>query len=487
MIDLEPLAILKSRPGVLFERLRNSAVVWSWIFNGFRLAAGFILLPLVLNKLPTAELGMYYVLLSLAALVPLVDFGFSPTIGRFVSYAMGGAESLQAQGVARPGGSGAPNYGLLWNLLLTTRTLYRSLTLILFVVLGAWGTYVVHLRANETTSPSITWLAWAVTLVSALFDIYSNWWVIYLRSLNEVLPATRISVLAAVLRLLLAAVLLLCGAGLLSLPIASFLGSWIQRHLARRRCRQMLEGHAPPQPVDVKATLRILWPNTWRLGLQFIGAYLTVNANIAICLSVLGLAASAQYGLSVQLLTFISGMVGVWTSVKWPIIGQYRARHDLLGMQRVLRPRVWLQTFTYLAACAGLLLCGPYLMVSFGGGKQMLPLGWFALMMFNGFFEMQFIIWGTLLSTENRLPYLWPALATNVLSFGLSLALVRFTSLGVGALVLGPFLAGILFNHWYWPPYAARALGTNLTHLMFVGSGIIRQENERAAKNGERG
>ena len=99
----------------------------------------------------------------------------------------------------------------------------------------------------------------------------------------------------------------------------------------------------------------------------------------------------------------------------------------------------------------------------------MLPIGWLALMMFNGFFEMHLVLWCTLLSMENRLPYLWPWLATNVLGLCLSLALVHFTSLGLGALVLGPLLAGIVFNHWYWPPYAARSLGTTLTRLLFVG------------------
>ncbi len=107
--------------------------------------------------------------------------------------------------------------------------------------------------------------------------------------------------------------------------------------------------------------------------------------------------------------------------------------------------------------------------------KQMLPVGWLALMTLNGFFEMQFVLRGTLLSMENRLPYLWPSLATKVLGLCLSLRLVHFTSLGLGALVLGPLLAGLLFNHWYWPPYAARSLGTTLTRLLFIGPGVTQR------------
>ena len=60
----------------IFTRLNNSAVVWSWAFNGFRLASGLFLLPLLLRKLPTEDLGMYYVFLRLIALTMIIDFGW---------------------------------------------------------------------------------------------------------------------------------------------------------------------------------------------------------------------------------------------------------------------------------------------------------------------------------------------------------------------------------------------------------------------------
>jgi hypothetical protein len=478
MIITRLLPFNPSSFAALFKRLANSAVVWSWMHNGLRLASGFILLPLVLLKLSTADMGMYYVLLSLSALVPLADFGFGPTIGRFVMYAMGGADSIQARGVPKPGNSTSPNYKLLWELLFTTRILYRWLTAVLVVILGIWGTYVVGLRIQDTSSPLLTRLAWAATLVTATMEIYANWWAIYLVSMNRVNESFRIGVLGGVLRLTLAAILFMSGCGLLSLPIGTFFGALLQRSLTRRRVHQLLAGHSPPRDFSVRRNLAILWPNTWRLGLHFISGYLTVNANMAICLHVLGLAANAQYGLSVQVVGFVSGITAVWINVKWPIIGQYRARHDLVAVQRILRPRVWLQTLTFLVGCSAVLLSGPFLLQRFGHGKEMLPFSWLALMTLNAFFEMHFTIWGTLLTTENRLPYLWPTVATRVLSLSLSLALIHFTSLGIGALVLGPLLSGILFNYWFWPPYAARSLGTTLFRLLLLGPGKMSHASE---------
>ena len=454
----------------IYQRLVNSAVYWSWFFNFLRLASGLLLLPLVLHKLSTPDLGMYYVLLSLAALSQLVDFGFGETIARFVTYAMGGAREIQAQGLPKPGGSGdTPNYTLLWELLAATRLIYRYLTLAVFVIVGIWGTYMVELRIHETSSVFITRLAWAATLAGTMFDIYANWWCVYLRSLNEVLAAARISVLVMVVRLAVAAGLFCVGAGLLSLPIAAVLSDGLQRWLARSRCLALLKNQPPPDKIEVKKIFKIIWPNTWRVGVSLFSGYLTLNANTAICLWAFGLAANARYGLSLQLMNIASTMAAVWFTVKRPLIGQYLARHDLAAVRQILWPRLWLQNLTLLFLAAGVVFCGSWLLQWVGGGKEILSMGWLAILMLYAFLYLQFVTWGTLMATGNNLAYMWPTVATNVLSLMLSLLLVHFTTLGLGALVLGPLLAGVLFNFWYWPAYAAKDIGTTLSHFLFLG------------------
>jgi hypothetical protein len=128
---------------------------------------------------------------------------------------------------------------------------------------------------------------------------------------------------------------------------------------------------------------------------------------------------------------------------------------------------VWLQTLTYLLLAAGVIAFGPWLLRLIGSGKQMLPLPWLLLLACNGFFLLQFNLWGTLISIENRLPYLWPTVITNLAGLVVSLILIKFTALGIGALILGPFLAGISFNYWYWPFYSARNLETSLIPFLF--------------------
>ena len=463
------LAFTRTAPE-LANRLIASAVVWSWVFNGLRIASGLFLLPLILRVLPDPDLGMYYVFLSLSALVPLVDFGFSSSLSRYVSYATSGARTIQAQGMARLEKTSGPNFELLWDLYRVANRLYAVLALILLVLLAFWGTYLVELRVAETSSPTATRIAWVVTLTATIFDIYSNRFINYLFAMDHVRTGTRYGVVAYTVRLAATATMLLCGLGLLSLPLGTFIGSFIQRGLARRRCLQLLSSQTiePSKKVDFVKYLKVFWPNTWKVGIQCMSGYLTVNANTAICLHVLGLESNLKYGLSVQLLGIATTMANVWLSVRWPQVSMFRARHDAVAVRKALWPRFWLTTVSFGVLAGGIVLVGPSMIQMLSPTKTLLPTNWLALLAVTTFFDLQFTVWTTLILTENRMPSLWPTVATNLLSVTLSITLVHFTSLGLGALVLGPLIAGSLFNYWFWPFYAARGMDTSLLRFLFA-------------------
>ncbi len=449
------------------RRLYGSSVAWFWFFNVLRLASGVLLLPLLIKLLPKPDFGMYYVFLSLAAVVPMLDFGFSVSIGRAVSYAMGGALELKPEGYVPAQHAGSPNYKLLWELLHTARTLYKWLSLAAFVFLAGFGTYMVQVRVSETTMPAVTWIAWGVTLVSAAWELYAGWWNVFLRSMNKVTLSAQLGTLAYGVKLGLACLLLLLGGGLLSVPIAGFVSSLLQRQLSRRSCLALLS--APPDSTDstnVKKLLAILWPNTWRLGLQFLSTYLGSNANMLICQTAFGLAASAEYGLSLQLISISSSMAMVWTTVKWPLVGQYRTREDYAALQRILRPRLWLQFLTYTALAAGVIIFIPWALRELGSNKTILPRLWMILLALNALLEMNFSFWTTLISTENKMPFVFPTVVTNICSLGLALALVALTQLGLASLVVAPLLAGSAFNYWFWTIKGPKSIRTQFLEFM---------------------
>ena len=60
-----------------------------------------------------------------------------------------------------------------------------------------------------------------------------------------------------------------------------------------------------------------------------------------------------------------------------------------------------------------------------------------ALLAVSVLLDTQVSIWATLISTENRIPFLWPSVGARLSAFMLSLTLVRTTTLGL-ATIPGP-------------------------------------------------
>src|SRR5436190_7715301 len=374
----------KAALALLARRSYNSAVGWSLSLNFVRLAYGVFLLPLLLRLLPKTDFGMYYLFLSLNAIVTVLDLGFSPTVGRFVSYAMGGAKKLSPQGLNTEPPHGAPNYPLLWELLVTARVFYGFVVLAAFVLLGSFGSFVIWQKVAETSSISLTWTAWGITVLAAAADIYFNFWNVFLRNLKQLLVATRISLIAYGLRLVLACLLLLGGAGLLALPVASLATSLLIRNLSRTKCLRLLAECPPPERVEWRAHFRTIWPNSWRLGLYFGGAYLSTSANVVLCSTIFGLEATANYGLSLQSINIASGMAAVWTAVKWPLVGQLIAQQNIDKLRQVLWPRLWLQIVSFVLLSSFAIIVGPLFVHYVSRDKEMLSTAWMILLAVNG-------------------------------------------------------------------------------------------------------
>ncbi|GDY20432.1 hypothetical protein LBMAG56_17770 [Verrucomicrobiota bacterium] len=186
-----------------------------------------------------------------------------------------------------------------------------------------------------------------------------------------------------------------------------------------------------------------------------------------LCLEFFGLAANAQYGLSVQLMAAGQGMAAAWTLVKWPEIAQHCARGDHAAMRRVFQPRLWRQLISMGVFSAIIVPCAQPVLRWLGSNKEVLPPVWFALLAINALLESHLSAWGMLIATGNRIPVTWAVLLSNLTSVTLAAILTASVLPGIGALVLAPLLVGCAFNYWYWVGYGARFLGSTWPRFLF--------------------
>ena len=189
-------------------------------------------------------------------------------------------------------------------------------------------------------------------------------------------------------------------------------------------------------------------------------------AMITLCQQQFGLAVAGEYGLSVHLVNMALGISAVWTSVKWPVIAQYRVKGDVASMRRVLRPRYLLQVATFIVLAGSAALLAPALLKWIGTDKALLPWPLLVLLLADGLGQLHFQMWTTLISTDNRIPALWPLVITHAVGMMVVLVLVLGLDRGLAAMVATPLVLGLLFNYWWWVRVGVRMLGT--TYLDFL-------------------
>ena len=150
-------------------------VLWGYASQFLQYGAALLVLPLLLRKLSSAELGIWYVFMTISALVTMLDMGFSPTLARNVSYVMGGARRLVRNGLEILDAPGAVDYGLLKIVIKTARKIFLLIALgagVLLVTLGTWYiTYVAHGQVDKLT----VLISWAVFVIATVINLYYNY------------------------------------------------------------------------------------------------------------------------------------------------------------------------------------------------------------------------------------------------------------------------------------------------------------------------
>ena len=101
--------------------IRKMDIIWGYLAQFLNIGVGILILPMILKKLSSQELGIWYIFLAISNLVYLLDFGFLPTIQRNISYVFSGAQELKEEGISKIGKE--INYQLLYDLIAVSKKL----------------------------------------------------------------------------------------------------------------------------------------------------------------------------------------------------------------------------------------------------------------------------------------------------------------------------------------------------------------------------
>jgi hypothetical protein len=253
------------------RRAWSSPTVTTWLSFTTRALGLLVLTPIVLNRFSTAEIDVWYLLLTLIGLQLLADFGFSPSFSRAIAYTLAGVQRIEKiQALTTTAGlSGEPNWPLLIRVLATMRRIYLWLSLGAVALLGLGGTLALIKPIRLLQAPGAAWGAWIVVLICTFVTFWGNFLVSYLQGINQIALLRRWEAVWTSTGLAGAAVVAWFGGGIfwvimVSQAFSVFNVLWNLSVARQALGGKLVESRGAPFDAEI---FSCVWPAAWRSGL----------------------------------------------------------------------------------------------------------------------------------------------------------------------------------------------------------------------------
>lgn len=448
-------------------------VTWSYVAKLFQIGSGLVTLPLILRLLTKEEVGMNYLMLTVSSIVGLMDFGFSPQFGRNFTYVNSGARRLCREGVEEERG-GSIDWHLLSVLISTARFVYRRLSVLALIVMLTFGTGYIWYLTEGFTNVNNSLYIWILYSFSTYFNIYFSYYSSLLTGSGMIRESSQAAILSKSAYLVLCTLFLLLGWGLFAVVAANFIAPFVQRYVSYRAYfKPELKARLAEQTVtrkDIRETFSIIWFNAKKLGINFIGAYAVNKMGMFIIGFFLPLATIGSYGLLTQLTTIVSGIANTMFVTYLPKVSNCRVTGDRPMLKRTISFSMVVGQIIMLAGALGIIFVAPYLLELIKS-QTMLPSRLICVLyLVIVALELNHSEFASVISTENKIPYVVPSLVSGGVIVLLTFIALKFTTLGLLGVVLVQGIVQAAYNNWRWPLWVFRELDMSISE--FYGTGF---------------
>ena len=463
--------------------IKKNDVIWSYLNYGMSTVSNLLVILFSVAFLSNNELGIWYTFLSLGAIVQLVDFGFLPCITRNISFAWSGAVELTKSGIPRHGESATANYQLLRTIICTSRYVYSLMAIVVMIFGGVLGSiYVrsIYVRsisdAANSTGYMIAWLVYGLSLV---INIYFGYWTGCLQGIGAIKENNLAKVVSYIVLIVVTVFCLFRSVGLLSMSIGNLASGIVYRVLAKHFFvnREGIKGSillekGKTSRSEVVKLLKIIWPNTWKMGINAFGTYFITQGNTLLCSAFLGLEATATYGLSLQICTAITTVAKILLTAYQPRLVELNLHGDKKETAKLFSMIMTVYWLIIVLAAIALAVVGIPLLGIIKSDTS-LPYAVVFYMLLYLALEGNHSCFATYLTTQNEIPFFKAGLLSAIGVFSVSFILVKWTDWGIWALMLGQSLVQLAYNNWKWPHMVLKGFSINFFKMLRIGFGEI--------------
>lgn len=309
-----------------------------------------LVLPLVLTRLSTAEIAVWYLFSTIINLQILVDVGFSSTFARVIAYGIGGATQVKDfRHTSSFQSSGEPNWEIIERISSTMKSVYFRLSILLVLLLSTLGTWSLWKPISQLNNSYFAWIAWIVILFVSGLILRGNAYNSYLQGINQIALLRRWESITSIGAIATSCLVLILGGGLLGVVIAN--QSWLMINVLRNwwLCNNV-EGEKFKTFKNIGIDSEIfesVWPAAWRSGVGVFASYGLVQLSGIFYAQVSSATEVASYLLGLRLIQTITQFSQAPFYSKLPLLARLRSEANLQKQVFIARRGMALSYWAY--------------------------------------------------------------------------------------------------------------------------------------------
>lgn len=467
-------------------KINKEDIIWSYTSQIFQFGSGIFILPMILKKLPTEEVGIWYVFLSVTALVNLLDFGFQPTITRNVSYVFSGVKKLIKNGISSEEiFDKTVDFLLLKSLIKTIKKIYRIISCFAFIILITAGTIYINSIIKNISNKNEIMIAWTIYILASCVSLYFYYYTPLLLGRGLIKELHKTIVISRSFYMIFSITALGFGYGLIAVAGANLISSFISSCIAfmyfyDKDIKNNFTNIKNKKTQDLSS---ILWSNSFKIGLVSLGTFLILRVNTLLVAKFLDLKIVASYGLTLQIFTMLVQCSMILFNTYMPLFNNFRIKNQIEELKQKYSETYIVLLITFLIGMIIIIFSGNSILNYIGSKTLLLDKSYLLFMGIILLLELNHSIAASLITTKNEVPFVKPALISGIAIGIISFLLLKYTKLGIFGILLSQFIVQLSYNNWKWPIEILKDLKTNYIEILKMGIDNVVLKVTRGAKN----
>ena len=355
-----------------------------------------------------------------------------------------------------------------------TRLLYAIISMIALLLSATIGTlYIAHI--SDGLEGMSHWAAWGVFCAAIFFNLYYLRYLTFLRGTGDIAGENRAKTASRLTQLVVTAVLLACGQGLLGASVGYLLNGVLLRVFAKIRLHKKKEIFGPLSEDDSRVTqsdLREILSTisfiAWRDGVVQLALYASGQATTILCSLFLTLTETGTYSVLFQLGSAVYSFSGAYARSFYPMFQSVSAQNNTQAQKEIIGKSIsayWL--LGALGTVGVITVVFPLIHVIKPETVLSLPL--FLVLTLYLMLLNQHSIFCNYIISMNEIPYLPGYVIAAFLGVVFSVVLIETLNLGLWGLVLGQAISQLVYNNWKWPQYVLRKINASYCDVVISG------------------